>query len=377
MSRVPLAALAVLAATACGKGASPTIDAASDLMVADAPPPPPDQQVSLSIDFTVENCPAFDAEKPSCTGKVPLALRFVPLTTTIATNYRWDFGDYSDFALETTPSHVFTTKGEYTVKLIATALTGVRVIASHSNFIVAKANTTGEPCDTSAQCEVGHFCLCPPREACSVGLAQGTCTSECRINRCDSEEVCADLMTSQEPPTPAEPWQTALCLPKCTDDTDCRDGMRCRTLKPGPQGGAWVRGCFADIPRDIGEPCMDTSGKLRDDFCASGLCLDLGIQGICSMDCENNACLAGSDCVAFGDGRKLCLRGCLGSSECQGDPLLPCAQPTSGDLGYQLAESSSATASTHCAPKSCTGDGDCLPAGLCDDTKGNGHCVRR
>lgn len=123
---------------------------------------------------------------------------------------------------------------------------------------------------------------------------------------------------------------------------------------------------------------MDASSQLRDDFCASGLCVDLGIQGMCSMNCEINACPTGSDCALFGDGRRLCLRRCMGGDECFADPLLPCVAAGIGDLGYQLVDSDSAgSAFTHCAPKSCVADENCLPSGTCDTVTGPGHCISR
>jgi hypothetical protein len=380
MRLVPRAVLVALAATACGKGGSPVLDAADDLIVTDTTPAPPDKPRSLSVDFAVEGCPAFnpDPVTPSCTGKVPLALRFVPLATTTVLLYQWNFGDASPFNMTTAPSHVFTTPGVYTVNLIATSVAGEMVTRSHTGFIVAKTNTTGEPCDANAQCATGLFCLCPPSETCSVGLARGVCTADCLTTRCGNDEVCANLLTIKESPTPAEPWQTALCLPKCTSDAECRDDMRCRTLPPGQSGAGLVHGCFAEIPRDVGEPCQDASSRRRDDFCASGLCVDLGIQGMCSMKCDINACPTGSDCVLFGDGRRLCLRRCTSDSECLTDPLLTCMAATDGDLGYQLVDPDATNdGSNHCAPKACTEDAPCAPAGFCDNTMGAGHCIRR
>jgi PKD repeat protein len=380
MKRFVLAALAALAAAACGKGSIPVADGGTDLAAADTHPPPGDIPVSLAVDFAVENCPLFDPVALTCTGSVPLAIRFVPLATTTVTSCQWDFGDGSARDFETAPSHVYSRPGTYTVKIIATDVGGGLVTKVHTGFIVAQANVLGDPCDSSQQCGQGLFCLCPASAACSTGPSRGMCTSACASRFCGDRQVCANLLTPTPPPATTEPWQTSLCLPECTLDSDCLAGLRCRTLPPGPAGSAWVHGCFAEVPGDVGEPCMDASGNLRDDLCVGGLCANLGAQGMCSMDCARASCPPGSDCVVFGDGRELCLRPCTGSLSfpCDLDPLLECIIPNPGDLGYQLpSNSSSSFASSYCAPKSCLKDEACRPTGTCQAQTGAGHCVRR
>ena len=261
--------LFTLVLVACDKSESPLLDAGSDRVVLDAAPPPSDTPISLAVDFAVENCPSFDPVALTCTGVVPLAVRFVPLTTTTLTKYLWDFGD---------------------------------------------------PCDSSQQCAPGLYCLCPASVPCDTGLARGMCAAACPSGLCGSRQVCASLLTTSSPPASVEPWQTYLCLAGCTTDADCSAALHCRTLPPGPTGIAWVRGCFAEVPADVGDPCRDATGKLRDDLCASGMCADLGGQGMCTMNCA---------------------------------------------------------ASTYCAPRPCSSDGACLPTGTCADANGNGHCVRR
>jgi len=128
---------------------------------------------------------------------------------------------------------------------------------------------------------------------------------------------------------------------------------------------------------EVGEPCADANGTLRDDLCVAGLCADLGALGLCSEDCQLDPCPLGSDCAVLGDGRKLCLRSCAGFA-CGGDSLLSCAHPgRPGDLGYQLASgAASDPESGYCAPKPCNSDEACLPAGVCASKTGNdGHCI--
>jgi len=367
---------AVLAVAACNKGETTVGDGGPDLVSRDSTQAPGDAPIPLAVDFAVENCPAFDPVEITCTGTVPLAVRFVPLATTTVTKYLWDFGDGSS-GLEVAPYHVYANPGEFTVRIVATGAGGGVVTKAHIGFIVAKTNALGQPCDASQQCDDGLFCLCPSTAPCSSGPSRGVCASACPSGLCDSGQICAGLLTAT-PPEAADPWQTDLCLLGCTTDLDCAAGLHCRTLPPGPVGIAWVHGCFADVPADVGEPCMDAAGSLRNDLCASGMCADLGSQGTCSSNCANASCPLGSDCAVLGDGRSLCLRPCSGNFTCAKDALLACQQPGPGVLGYHLADpGADNSASTYCAPKSCGSDVDCLPSGICQAQPAPGHCVRR
>jgi len=378
MRHLRLAALALLAAGACAKIEETTRDAQVDLFSSDSTPVPSDGPTPLAVDFAVENCPSFDPVLLTCSGKVPLAVRFVPLATSTVTKYLWDFGDGSTFGAEAAPSHVYGTPGAYTVRIIATGVGGGVVTMAHAGFIVAKPGAVGDPCESSAQCQPGISCLCPARAACSSGPAHGMCASECILGLCDDGQVCAKLLTAPPPPDAAEPWQTSLCLPGCATGADCPAGLNCRTLPPGPAGSAWVRGCFADVPRDVGDPCTDASGNRRDDLCASGMCADLGAQGLCTMNCQVESCPPGSDCALLGDGRKLCLRPCTGGFTCAQDALLTCVVPGPGALGYlRSGPDNTGGASSYCAPNPCVSDDACLPTGSCIAETGGGHCVRR
>jgi PKD repeat protein len=387
MRRVFPALLIAMVAAACSQSELPALDASPDLTVWDAPATASDKPLSLAVDFTVENCPLFDPVALTCTGKVPLALRFVPLSTTTVTGYRWDFGDWPlDLATTTTatPSHVFSRPGTYTVRLFATGESGGSASKEHVGFVVARANTIGDPCEANAQCEEPDlFCLCPATAGCTNGPPRGMCTSACSSGRCGEKQACADLLTAG---VGVEPWQTSLCLPTCEKDADCAAELHCRLLPPGGSGG-WVTACFSDMPRDIGEPCRDSNGKLRDDFCVTGLCVDFGALGMCSKKCSDlEACPRGSDCMIMGDSTQLCLRPCgdRASFPCNRDPLLTCVQPTTGALGYQIPSSSNTNntsfASSYCAPKSCTANdtpAPCAPSGTCMFAEGGSHCVRR
>jgi PKD repeat protein len=371
--------LATLILVACGKAASPLLDAAlADGPRRDGVPTPTDASARLTIDFTVENCPTFDSHALTCTGTVPLTIRLVPLTTTVVGRYLWNFGD-GTYSTDTTPSHTYAIPDVYTVTVVATDADNDSTTTTRAGFVVAKANGRGAPCDTPSQCDNGLFCLCATSAPCSSGPRLGMCTASCQAGICSDNQVCAGLATATPPVGSEEAWQTALCLPACTKDTDCATGLRCRTLPPGPTGSAWVHGCFADVPADVGQPCMDPTGALRGDLCASGMCADLGTRGLCTMNCDVASCPPGSDCAALVDGRKLCLRPCVGNFACDQDPLLTCVVQGSENFVYRLVNPSSPNAaSSYCAPRPCVYDAGCFsPTGVCAAQGAGRYCVRR
>jgi PKD repeat protein len=374
MKRILVLAMASLA---CGKSQSPVGDAAVERFAVEASVPTSDVPPTLAVDFSVEGCPSFDADKLSCTGAAPLTLRFVPLVTTVVSQYLWNFGEnQSAYDSGPTPIHVYAAPGQYTVKLLVNSLNGAPLNKTHEAFVTVTANQIGEPCDLDAQCANKLTCLCPSSSPCSFGPGHGSCAALCQAgaNGCGDGQVCAGLSTQTKPGGLRETWQSSLCLRACTDDSDCSAPLHCRLLPPGPGSTEWGRACFGNWPVDIGQPCMDLAGALRDDLCASGTCADLGAKGLCTMACSTASCAPGSECAELGDGRRLCLRPCSEGFTCTDDPLLGCVAPGNGDLGYRLI--AAPTAPGYCAPRPCASDDDCLPAGLCDSETG-GHCVPR
>jgi PKD repeat protein len=366
-----------IAALACNKASQPVHDAGDERPSPDTATPSNDVPTSLAIDFSVEDCPAFDVQALTCTGRAPLAVRFVPLATSTVTQYFWNFGDATPFDSQLAPSHVYTTPGVYSVQVVASGVGGV-VTKIHVGLIVVQPNTIGDPCDTNPQCDQGLFCLCPASEPCSTGPTHGLCASSCQASPCGNTEVCANLLTATPQAGEASAWQAPICLRECAKDADCAPGLSCRTLPQGAAGSAWIHGCFGSVPADVGEPCRDSKGNLRDDLCASGLCADLGANGLCSASCGVDSCPTGSDCAVLGDGRSLCLRPCTGNFTCTKDPLLTCVVPGHGDLGYQLASPINPNSlSSYCAPKPCVSNDACLPTGSCISVTGGGHCARR
>ena len=246
-----------LAALACNKASLPSRDAGVEKSPSDVAPPANDVAVTLAVDFSVENCPSFDAQAMTCTGQAPLSVRFAPLTTTTVTKYFWDFGDATPFDGELAPSHVYTTPGTYSVRVVATGIGGGIVTKVHTNLVVVQANAIGAPCDVNAQCDGDLFCLCPANAPCGTGPTHGLCSASCDNGVCNDGGVCAGLLTSTPPSGKASGWQGPMCLRACGKDTDCAVGLSCRTLPPGRLGSAWIHGCFASVPGDVGDPCRD------------------------------------------------------------------------------------------------------------------------
>jgi PKD domain len=368
----------LLATAGCSNSESRSGDAGSDRPAAEVALPPSDAPVPLTVDFTVQNCPSFDSVALTCTGVVPLTLQFVPLVTAAVGTYIWDFGDGPKTAFQAAPSHTYLSPGSYDVKLLVRGTD--QATKEHLGFVVATGNPIGAPCDSDVQCDDGAICICPTGSACSLGLSRGICAKPCQTGACGDGQVCAGLRTASPPPGQTAAWQTSLCLRACSRDSDCDNGLtglRCRMLPPGLTGGAWVQGCFGNLPVEVGDPCSDATGALRDDLCVAGACVAMGVRGLCSMSCDTASCAPESGCAVFGDGRKLCLRPCTGGFACLADPLLTCVVPGTGDLGYQLADPFGAnSASSYCAPEPCSiadPTDHCLPAGVC----GGDHCVQR
>jgi len=373
MRRRALFPLLLLAS--CSDRWSPFTDAAPIYPSPDAAPPADAGAIALAVDFTVQDCPTFDPTVPSCTGTAPFTVQFVPIATAAITRYLWTFSD-GGTDTSPTPSHTFNTPGLFDVTLVGVGATGgVAPPKTYTSYIVALADVAGGPCQDDGQCAKDLHCLCSAANPCTTGPLAGMCTALCQKNDCPDGSVCANMVTAAMTSNHADPWQTQVCLPACRFDTDCKFGFRCRTLPAWPNGATWVHGCFADVPADLGGPCLTADGVRRNDLCVTGLCADLGALGQCSRDCTTNPCPMGSDCAVFGDGRELCLLPCSSTFACDKDPLLTCAAAGASLLGYQIKAPVAGGTGAYCAPKPCGKDADCGAAGLCRHDSGGNHCI--
>ncbi|MBC8132462.1 MAG: PKD domain-containing protein [Deltaproteobacteria bacterium] len=405
---------------ACGSAAQTTVDSSVDIAAFDAPPIPDMAPMPLALDFSATGCATFDPAVSRCGGYAPLTLSFTPIASAELTRFLWTFGDDTPDSSERSPTHTYSLPGSYRVTLVGLAPGVGSLQQSHAGYVTVLPAPTGQRCDVDQQCADNLSCWCGSSNPCNPVLARGLCSRACAPTPsgdgdCPTGTTCADLSTAIASPlaipgtttpsaVPMTPlWRRALCLPTCATDAQCATGFRCRDLlaaAPTPTSTtasapvSWTRACFAGYPWEIGARCGDSSGKPVDSDCASRFCADLGAHRRCSADCATTACPAGSACARFGDGRRLCLAACTGAaasidagaapggvSLCDDDPLLACELPGTaspmvavGPLGFTIAGSVAPASTRYCAPKRCTVNSDCGPAGTCP--AGGGHCQR-
>jgi hypothetical protein len=303
-----------------------------------------------------------------------LTVSFVPIVTGEVTRFVWDFGDGAKSS-EPTPTHTYTLPGTYDVTLIGTPGFPSQ---TRAGFVVVSAHPLGGSCDVDSQCESGSQLACVCGSACPAAFTRGICTRSCAVSACPQGAICADLSLGAAPGA-MDPWRSPLCLRACSKDEECAPGQRCRLLpstEEAADGPRWTRACFVGFPGDLGASCRGANGQLQNELCAGGRCADLGALGVCSLDCTQRSCPEGTACAAFGDGRRLCLRPCSAAFPCSEDPLLSCVPPgAAGTLGFTI--SGAAASDAYCAPKPCTAEAACAPAGTCQAPGPAGRCVRR
>jgi PKD repeat protein len=357
---------------ACSSAARPAVDAGWDSLPRDARLPGDTEPPTPAVDFTVANCPETDVQKGSCKGTAPFTIQFIPVASSGITRFLWDFGDAGSADVEA-PWHTFDSPGTFDITLRGVVATGL-VMKSRPAFIEVVPSPEGSPCLRDEQCD-SKTCLCSTAKPCSHGPVNGLCSSLCQTGSCPDDQVCVNLVTTASNAR-AEPWQTQVCLPSCERDTDCPAGLICRPLPAWPNAATRVKGCFVDVPRELGSSCVDSANRLRNDLCLSGLCANLGALGLCSRDCSSEPCPTGSECALFGDGRSLCLLPCSSTIRCDADPLLSCVAAGPSLLGFKI-QSAGNSGAVYCAPKPCVANTDCGAVGVCQQASGGGHCVSR
>ncbi len=319
------------------------------------------------IDFVVEGCATRTADR--CQGPAPLALTFSAAVQVTPLSATWDFGDGTPAASGTPVAHTYARPGAYTVTLAVGTASGT-VSEEKSDFVVAQAAAAGAACGVDKACASGK-CVC--QEGCPAPLAQGLCLEACDQVACTGGSICVDLSAAAGEQEPA-PWRRLLCLPTCTVDADChRPGFVCRLA---PSGSSWARACLPPLLRALGDPCRGSEGAPDPSLCLGGLCLDLGVSGLCSASCASRGCPDGSRCARFSGqpASSVCLVRCAGSA-CTGDPRLACELPSSaGDLGFAIVGVGDPAGTRYCAPRRCSADPQCGLGGRCDLASG-GFCV--
>ncbi len=350
-----------------------------------APPPDAaylDGTVEPAVDFSVSGCPQWVETDASwvCRATTPLDLGFHPLSSRKIDSYRWDFGDGSD-SDDQAPIHRYEGVGSFSVSLLVSGPFGV-LEASKPQLVEIRLSDLGESCSANDTCRWG-LCLCSNEEdldTCPEDIV-GFCTASCKFNSCDVG-LCVDLRAGLKDLSSPEVWREPYCLPGCLFDEDChRPGTQCKLVPVYDRNAAdsvpsWSRACVPPVLSELGSECRAQDGTPRDDLCLSGLCWDVGVFGQCSAPCEPGTCPPGSSCVSVGGSDQgQCLVQCGQGVTCTWDPLLECRGPGgTGAFSLTILDQDGETSKEFCAPKTCTQDQDCAPAGRCDQD-GGGYCI--
>lgn len=231
------------------------------------------------------------------------------------------------------------------------------------DFGTDAGSSIGHPCTSDADC---------PGAMCDT-MITGYCISDCSGGgTCPANAVCVNvgfggmaycLPTCDPTATPRQcgmgygcgmTMEGNVCLPGCTDDTDCAAGTMCDPTAGGNGAGA----CFTPGSH-VGDACtMDT-------MCPSaGVCLDEENYGEPGGACVTQGCDAGSGAGCPGDavcrpqrfGGGLCFDGCTVDTDCR--------------TAYRCLADATYPTRHYCAP-GCTSSAQCTFAGnVCNPTTG-------
>jgi PKD repeat protein len=344
--------------------------------------------------FTIIGCGRLDAPsgEPRCLGQAPLTLKFVPLGSGVDT-FVWTFnGGMPASSKVTAPTVAWTAPGTYGVTLAAGGAAGQ---TTSSGTVIVTSGATGSPCLGDVDCDAtsGLSCVCKPGDTgCVGGLAVGFCTRGCSGGGCGAGEICADFTRggayvpggNDDGGASGDVWRRALCVPSCTQPSDCRAGFDCRelpTLKPGASAGGaygWQRGCFADVGGDDGDSCDSAAGDPQPWACLSGRCDRMGARGLCTSGCATTSdCPSTAACASYNGSPQTgaCLVRCDTMHLCTSDPLLDCELANQvGGLGFSISPSEPG-ATRYCAPLRCSLASQCAPSGSCTAMGGASFCM--
>ena len=198
------------------------------------------------------------------------------------------------------------------------------------------------PCDADTACPTGSTCT-------PIGRGMSICLADCdpgaMMRSCRAGYGCADSFMLPGP----------ICLPGCTDDTDCPDGTMC-----DPDGDFTGAGTCFDPTSEYGDACTDSVECPSDGFCLEedfggwpgGACIGFG----CDPD-SGSGCADGAVCLRSARGGGLCVRGCGSGADCRD--------------GYDCVTDDEFTDRMYCGP-SCTSDAQCSDGRVCNP--GTGIC---
>jgi len=145
-----------------------------------------------------------------------------------------------------------------------------------------------------------------------------------------------------------------VCIPGCTDESDCSDGLAC-----DPMGGFVGAGSCYDPTSSLGDACADVADCPSSSYCLTedeagwpgGACIGFGCDPDSGTGCDGDAvCLRGG-----GGGGGACADGCSIDSDCRD--------------GYSCEPSAEHPELTYCAP-ACTDDAQCTGGRVCNPAAG-------
>lgn len=382
-ARLAFAVLPALAACSAAQQLSLAGDLSASVTDLGSPGPVVDGGVGGSYaQVGFSGCPRIggDGGTPRCSGPAPLTVTLVPLTspgTTTGILWSTSDGGAPPSSKLSSPLVTFAMPGHYPTRLVVGFGSSQ---ATGSALIEVSSAATGGACAVDAQCGGGDGCRCSPPltdagVACPSELTAGLCTRACTGGSCGAGQLCADLSRSalDAPDRRDDPYRQPLCLPSCNSGSDCRPGFQCRelpVLADGAAGGGaftWRRACFAPLLWDVGHPCSDGNGAPAPAVCLGGACASMGARNLCTSACADRQrapCPSATGCATFGfaPSAPICLPECDQAHPCS-DPLFDCQAPRPGGyFGFTVVNGNSPT---YCAPRRCSADVDCMPAGRC------------
>ena len=223
----------------------------------------------------------------------------------------------------------------------------------------------GTSCTVDTDCGDGAYCLSE-----GEGFAGGYCTAPCPTgDECPSGSACVEVgggmtlcLDSCDPAATERECRsfygcasgfgipTPVCIPGCTDDTDCAPGRSCN-----PAGGGE---CYnpAAAPYD---PCEGSTDCNDGERCSSeyrrgnpgGMCTAFGCDPMADTGCPDDGhCIPGG---RSGFGR--CIDGCEVDADCR--------------AGYACRAPEAYPDRMVCTP-ACTADEQCTLTAMCDETTG-------
>ena len=102
------------------------------------------------------------------------------------------------------------------------------------------------------------------------------------LDQCPAGTICVKLPS----------LSSGACMPTCTGDHDCRQGLTCEALNYGaPAGSVWLM-AIDYICWHNGFPGQVLGGSCgKDADCISGMCFPLGQSpgGFCTVFCDTNS----------------------------------------------------------------------------------------